>query len=57
MFDPVIYQEQFFTIERDFGCENKFRQLLLCFKRISQLHDVMKRLMYNMINLRHFCKN
>jgi hypothetical protein len=36
-FDPAIFQERFFTIERVFGWEDKFRRLLLRFEPISQL--------------------
>ena len=36
LFNPAIYQERFFTIERVFAWEDKFRRLLLRFERISQ---------------------
>jgi len=39
IFDPAIFQERFQTIERVFAWEDKFRRLLLCFERISELHD------------------
>ncbi|MBV8887488.1 MAG: transposase [Chroococcidiopsidaceae cyanobacterium CP_BM_RX_35] len=55
LFEPAHYQERFFTIERVFAWEDKFRRLLLRFERISQLHYAMKSLAYTMINLRHFC--
>jgi hypothetical protein len=55
LFDPELYQERFFTIERVFAWEDKFRCLLLRFERISKLHYVFKSLAYSMINLRHFC--
>ena len=35
IFDPALYQERFFTIERVFAWEDKFRRLLLRFERIS----------------------
>jgi len=56
-FNPALYQERFFTIERVFAWEDKFRRLLLRFERISQLHYAMKSLAYTMINLRHFCQS
>jgi len=56
-FEPALYQERFFTIERVFAWEDKFRRLLIRFERISQLHYAMKSLAYTMINLRHFCKS
>src|SRR3954453_18611281 len=54
-FDPAIFEERFFTIERVFAWEDKFRRLLLRFDRLSQLHDAFKTLAYTMINLRHYC--
>ncbi|PZD70838.1 hypothetical protein C1752_08980 [Acaryochloris thomasi RCC1774] len=54
-FIPALFQERFFTIERVFGWEDKFKRLLLRFERISQLHYALKSLAYTMINLRHFC--
>lgn len=56
IFEPVLFQERFFTIERVFAWEDKFRRLLLRFERISRLHYALKSLAYTMINLRHFCK-
>ncbi len=56
LFKAAIYQERFFTIERVFAWEDKFRRLLLRFERISLLHYALKSLAYTMINLRHFCK-
>ncbi|MEL7086775.1 MAG: transposase [Cyanobacteria bacterium J06597_1] len=56
LFKAAIYQERFFTIERVFAWEDKFRRLLLRFERISRLHYALKSLAYTMINLRHFCK-
>ena len=55
IFAPALFQERFFTIERVFAWEDKFRRLLLRFERISQLHYALKSLAYTMINLRHFC--
>jgi transposase len=55
-FEPALFQERFFTIERVFAWEDKFRRLLIRFERISRLHYALKTLAYTMINLRHFCK-
>ena len=55
LFNPAIFKERFRTIERVFAWEDKFRRLLLCFERISQLHYALKTLAYTMINLRHYC--
>lgn len=55
LFQQVLHQERFFTIERVFAWEDKFRRLLLRFERISQLHYALKSLAYTMSNLRHFC--
>jgi len=57
LFEQTLYQERFFTIERVFAWEDKFRRLLLRFERISELHYAMKSLAYTMINLRHFCQS
>jgi len=57
LFEPALYQERFFTIERVFAWEDKFRRLLLRFERISELHYALKSLAYTMINLRHFCQS
>lgn len=57
LFEPALYQERFFTIERVFAWSDKFRRLLLRFERISQLHYAMKSLAYTMINLRYFCQS
>jgi len=57
LFQPALYQERFFTIERVFAWEDKFRRLLLRFERLSQLHYALKSLAYTMINLRHFCQS
>jgi hypothetical protein len=48
----VIFKERFWTIERVFAWEDKFRGLLLRFERISGLHYAFKTLAYTMINLR-----
>jgi transposase len=55
LFDPVIFEERFQTIERVFAWKDKFRRLLLRFDRLSQLHYAFKTLAYTMINLRHYC--
>lgn len=55
LFDPVIFEERFRTIERVFAWEDKFKRLLMRFERISELHYALKTLAYTMINLRHFC--
>ena len=57
IFEPEIFQERFYTIERVFAWEDKFKRLLLRFERISQLHYALKSLAYTMINLRHFCNS
>ncbi|MBW4640509.1 MAG: transposase [Gloeocapsa sp. UFS-A4-WI-NPMV-4B04] len=57
LFEQALYQERFFTIERVFAWEDKFRRLLLRFERISELHYAMKSLAYTMINLRHCCQS
>lgn len=56
-FDQDIFEERFWTIERVFAWEDKFKRLLLRFERISELHYALKTLAYTMINLRHFCKS
>jgi hypothetical protein len=55
VFTQSIFEERFFTIERVFAWEDKFKRLLLRFERISIHHYAMKLLAYSMINLRHFC--
>ena len=55
IFDPALFHERFFTIERVFAWEDKFKRLLLRFERISWLHYAMNCLAYTLINLRHFC--
>src|SRR5262250_3993678 len=42
-------------VERTIAWEDKFKRLLLRFKRIQQRHYGMKLLGYTMINLREFC--
>jgi hypothetical protein len=54
IFEPAIFKERFCTIERVFTWEDKFRRLLLRFKRISGLHYAFKTLAYTIINLRHY---
>jgi hypothetical protein len=55
IFEKTVFQERFYTIERVFAWEDKFRRLLLRFERISRLHYALKSLAYTLINLRHFC--
>jgi transposase len=55
-FDSEIFAERFFTIERVFAWEDKFKRLLLRFERKSKLHYALKSLAYAMINLRNFCQ-
>lgn len=55
-FNAGIFAERFFTIERVFAWEDKFKRLLLRFERRSELHYALKCLAYAMINLRHFCQ-
>jgi hypothetical protein len=55
IFSPTLFRERFYTIERVFAWEDKFRRLLMRFERISKLHYALKPLAYTMINLRHFC--
>ncbi len=57
IFNPALFQERFYTIERVFAWEDKFRRLLMRFERISRLHYALKNLAYMMINLRHFCQS
>lgn len=54
-FDKKIFKERFYTIERVFGWEDKFKRLLIRFERISDLHYAFKTLAYSLINLRNFC--
>ena len=55
IFEKIIFQERFYTIERVFAWEDKFRRLLLRFERISRLQYALKSLAYTLVNLRHFC--
>ena len=55
IYDEVIFDERFRTVERVFAWEDKFKRLLLRFERISLHHFGLKLLAYTMINLRHFC--
>tara|TARA_Y100000589_G_scaffold175617_1_gene166671 strand:- start:236 stop:1108 length:873 start_codon:yes stop_codon:yes gene_type:complete len=55
LFDSKIFNERFYTIERVFAWEDKFRRLVLRYERLSHLHYALKTLAYSMINLRHFC--
>src|ERR1700689_2950424 len=55
LFEPAIFDERFYTIERVFAWEDKFRRLLLRFDRLSRVHYAFKTLAYTLINLRHYC--
>jgi len=55
LFDPVIFEERFFTIERMFSWEDKFKRALIRFEKISLNYLGIKLIAYSMINLRHFC--
>lgn len=55
IYNNDIFKERFYTIERVFAWEDKFKRLLLRFERISLHHLGMKLIAYTMINLRHFC--
>jgi hypothetical protein len=57
IFQPAIFKERFWTIERVFAWEDKFRRLLLRFERISGVHYAFKTLAYTMIHLRHYYQN
>ncbi len=54
-FDPDIFEERFFTIERMFSWEDKFKRALIRFEKTSQHYFGVKLIAYSMINLRHFC--
>ena len=54
IFDENLYQERFFTVERAFAWEDKFKRLLLRFEFKSSNHFGLKLLAYTLINLRHF---
>jgi len=53
-FDEAIYEERFFTVERVFAWEDKFKRLLIRFEYKSANHLGMKLLAYTLINLRRF---
>ena len=55
VFSSEIFKERFYTIERIFAWEDKFKRLLLRFERLSHVHYALKTIAYSMINLRHFC--
>jgi hypothetical protein len=55
LFESAIFEERFWTIERVFASEDKFRRLLLRFDRFGQAHYAFKTLAYTLINLRHYC--
>ena len=55
IYDERVFQERFYTVERAFAWEDKFKRLLLRFEKISKNHFAMKLIAYAMINLRHFC--
>jgi hypothetical protein len=57
IFEPAIFKERFWTIERVFAWEDKFRRLLLRFERISGLHYAFRNIVHTMINLRHYCQS
>jgi hypothetical protein len=57
LFESAIFEERFWTIERVFAWEDKFRRLLLRFDRLSRLHYAFKTLAYTMINLRYYCRS
>jgi len=54
-FNPAIFEERFFTVERMFSWEDKFRRALIRFEKISRHYFGIKLIVYSMINLRHFC--
>lgn len=54
-FEQAIFNQRFFTIERTFSWEDKFKRALIRFERISKHHLGVKLIAYTMINLRHFC--
>ena len=54
-FDPVIFEERFFTVERLFYWEDKFKRALIRFEKISWHYFGVKLIAYSMINLHHFC--
>ena len=54
-FVPAIFEERFFTVERMFSWEDKFKRALIRFEKISKHYFGIKLIAYSMINLRHFC--
>ena len=54
-FDDAIFNERFFTIERTFSWEDKFKRALIRFEKISLHYFGVKLIAYSMINLRHLC--
>ncbi|MEB3701767.1 IS5 family transposase [Candidatus Bealeia paramacronuclearis] len=56
LYNPDVFEERFFTVERVFAWEDKFKRLLLRFEHISFHHFGFKLLAYTMINLRHYCQ-
>jgi hypothetical protein len=56
LFEPAIFEQRFWTIERVFAWEDKFRRLLLRFDRFGQVCHAFKTLAYTLINLRHYCR-
>lgn len=55
IYSEEVFKERFYTVERAFAWEDKFKRLLMRFERISANHFGMKLIAYAMINLRHFC--
>jgi len=54
-FNSNIFEERFFTIERMFSWEDKFKRALIRFEKVSRHYFGVKLIAYSMINLRHFC--
>ena len=55
IYSASIFKERFWTVERLFAWEDKFKRLLLRFERKSENHFGLKLIAYSMIHLRHFC--
>ncbi len=55
IYSSSIFEERFFTVERMFAWEDKFKRALIRFEKISQHYFGVKLIAYCMINLRHFC--
>lgn len=53
IFSKEIFKERFYTVERAFSWEDKFKRLLIRFERKSSNHLGLKQLAYTMINLRN----